>query len=231
MLQKLASWFSPFSRMNPDREKRNRHALVGNPDVWKMKRNFQINFLKANGLQPYHKLFDLGCGTLRGGIPIIQYLDKGGYTGFDIREIVIAEAKKELASEHLVHKTPELLYGNSVLEVSTDSRYDFIWAFSVLIHLSEDKLREVMTFAAKQLKPDGAFFANVNIGEREMSKWLNYPLIWRSAAFWQEIALQYGLRAEFMGTIRDLGHESGNEDQDQQVMLRFRLIETPGTYR
>jgi len=46
-----------------------------------MKRRFQIDFFRRQGLRPDQTLFDLGCGTLRGGIPIIDYLEPGFYTG------------------------------------------------------------------------------------------------------------------------------------------------------
>jgi len=49
-----------------------RHGLVGPARLWKMKRDFQIGFLKNFGLKPDNVLLDLGCGTLRGGIPIIE---------------------------------------------------------------------------------------------------------------------------------------------------------------
>ena len=62
-----------------------RHSLVGPEHLWKMKRDFQIRFLKDMNLQPEHYLIEIGCGTLRGGIPIINYLQKGHYFGADVK--------------------------------------------------------------------------------------------------------------------------------------------------
>ena len=59
--------------------KERRHAMVGPAKLWKMKRDFQIKFLKKSGLLPKHYLLDIGCGTLRGGIPFIEYLDEKKY--------------------------------------------------------------------------------------------------------------------------------------------------------
>src|SRR5436305_12939026 len=73
-----------------------RHSLAGHARLWKLKRDFQIQFLLQAGLQPYQCLLEIGFGTLRGGIPIIQYLDEAHYTGTEIRRRVFEEAKKEL---------------------------------------------------------------------------------------------------------------------------------------
>src|SRR5215470_4161956 len=81
-----------------------RHALVGASHLWKMKRDFQIQFLKTMALQPQHYLLDLGCGTLRGGIPLIGYLDEGHYTGVEVREATLKEARKELRDADLEKK-------------------------------------------------------------------------------------------------------------------------------
>lgn len=62
-----------------------RHALVGAANVWQQAREFQFQFLLDQGLQKTDKLMDIGCGTLRGGIPMIEYLNIGNYYGMDLR--------------------------------------------------------------------------------------------------------------------------------------------------
>ena len=87
----------------------NRHKLVGNAKNWKFKRDFQISFLLQQGLKKDQEFIDIGCGTLRGGIPIIDYLDAGKYTGIDSRVEVIDEGKKELKEVELEYKNPDLM--------------------------------------------------------------------------------------------------------------------------
>ena len=81
-----------------------RHSLVGPPYLWKMKRDFQIQFLKTMGLKPEHYLLDIGCGTLRGGIPLIKYLQDGHYFGVEVRKEVLDEGRKELREASLEEK-------------------------------------------------------------------------------------------------------------------------------
>src|SRR5262247_1038335 len=73
-----------------------RHGLVGPPHLWRMKRDFQLDFLKRMGLEPGQQLLDLGCGTLRGGLPLIELLEPGHYTGVELRAELLDEARAEL---------------------------------------------------------------------------------------------------------------------------------------
>jgi len=66
-------------------------AMVGPPGVWKDCRDFQINFLRKMGLKTHHQVLDIGCGPLRGGIPLIRYLDAGNYFQFLLSFELIAE--------------------------------------------------------------------------------------------------------------------------------------------
>ena len=131
---------------------RNRHALVGPPHLWRMKRDFQIEFLKKVGLSSGHYLLDLGCGTLRGGTPIISYLQVGHYFGVDVRAEVLIEADKELREEGLLDKKPMLMYASDLSTLFIDQKFDFIWAFSVLIHMTDSVLSDALSFIRNQLE-------------------------------------------------------------------------------
>ena len=49
----------------------------------------QRDFLVDQGLMPEHRLLDVGCGALRAGIHLVEYLDPGHYYGIDINETVL----------------------------------------------------------------------------------------------------------------------------------------------
>src|SRR5208282_4584116 len=56
----------------------------------------QFEFLKEQGLAPGHRLVDIGCGCLRGGVHFVPYLQKGGYCGIDLNASLIEAGRKEL---------------------------------------------------------------------------------------------------------------------------------------
>ena len=46
-------------------------------------------YLKAQGLQPHHRLVDIGCGPFRAGRHFIDYLDPGNYYAVDANHSLI----------------------------------------------------------------------------------------------------------------------------------------------
>ena len=68
-----------------------------------MKRRFQIGFLRATGLLPGDSILDLGCGSLRGGIPLIEYLGNGCYPGVTVRREVVEDGRRELRGSGLAN--------------------------------------------------------------------------------------------------------------------------------
>ena len=201
-----------------------RHSLVGQSNLWKLKREFQIKFLKNQGLESSNLFLDIGCGTLRGGIPIIKFLEPGNYYGIDVREIALNEAKKEVVDEKLERKKPNLILFEDFKDLNIESKFDKMIAFSVLIHMDDDVLDNCFKFVAKHLKREGKFYANVNIGDGLIGNWQGFPVVAKNLEFYEKLASQYELELRDLGTLRDFQHHSGSKDQDDQKMLEFRFI-------
>jgi SAM-dependent methyltransferase len=199
--------------------KQRRHGLVGPPHVWRTKRQFQIDFLQSRGLAPDTKLVDIGCGTLRGGIPIIERLDPGLYAGVDIRSEIEAEAWAELREHDLLSKKPRLVFGQPLSEIHLETRFDIAWAFAVLFHLTDPHLEECFGFVREHLEPGGVFYANANLGSREPNQWREFPELWRTLDEYGAAAARHGLHVEDLGTLARLGDRSSVGGR--QSMLRF----------
>lgn len=201
------------------REKR--HELVGPPKLWKMKQEFQINFIKKQGIKESNTLLDIGCGTLRGGIPIIDFLNSGNYCGIEVRESVLNEGKKELEEHNLLNKEPRLVSFSDFNELNLNNKFDVIFCFSVLIHLEDKIASECIKFVTEHLKDEGVFYANVNIGERKDGNWQEFPIVFRSLDFYRNMCEKNGLKLETIGSLGSLGHNSGVKAQDDQIMLKI----------
>ena len=195
-----------------------RYELVGPPELWEMKRRIQIDFLRKSGLQPHHYLLDIGCGVLRGGIPLIEYLEEGHYYGIEARSKVLAEGRKLLGKSGLEHKKPHLMVGEHLRDVSLGREMDYIWAFSVLIHLQDTILEEVMEFVARHLKQDGVFYANVDTADLPDGRWQEFPGVRRPLSFYSDVFSRNGLRLTDLGALSEFGHVTGGEADDQRVL-------------
>ena len=217
MLKKMKRFLRSMLQSQQER----RHELVGPGKLWKMKREFQIKFLQEKGLSPNNYFLDLGCGTLRGGIPLIDFLEAGHYYGVDQRQEAIDEGEKELLEAGLDQKKPVLLVSPAISELEIDQKFEFIWAFSVLIHMSDEILADALQFVSRQLSDTGVFFANVNIGERQEGNWQGFPVVSRSLEFYREECAKAGLEVTEIGTLESLGHISGDKVQDMQIMLEI----------
>ena len=207
--------------INMQTNKELRHSMVGPAKLWKMKRDFQIHFLRSMKLAPEHYLLDIGCGTLRGGVPIIQYLQESHYYGIEVREDTLDEGRSELEEEALIYKKPKLVQFTDISQLTFDRKFDFIWAYSVLIHMSDDVLGNTFDFVQKHLSKDGAFYANVNIGERKDGEWQGFPIVWKTLDFYGRECTRYGLTHADLGPLRDHGHISNIMSQDSQRMLKI----------
>jgi len=201
-----------------------RHGRVGAPHLWRMQRAFQIDFLQSRGLAKQHQVLDLGCGTLRGGLPLITYLSAGNYTGIDVRAEIIEEALRELEEAGLEERYPRISHVESLADLDLRASFDFVWAFSVLMHLEDDELEIALAFAAHHLRAKGAFYANVHLGDGRLGTWSGFPVLARPLDWYRARAHEVGLAADSLGRLCELGHVSGDRNCDSQFMLRFRKL-------
>jgi len=153
-----------------------KHRVSVNPKAavvdiysWEENGNRQITFLRDWGLRPYHKLLDLGCGTLSLGRTAIPYLDKFNYIGMDISDQTIAEGIK-LVGENIIEEKKPLWIINTDLSfdslISQNVKVDFIIAFSVFNHLPIGYFEEFCQNVTKILLKDSVIFLTVRLGQQ-----------------------------------------------------------------
>ena len=224
MLSRLFKKFAGVAYSNnSDEEEHRLEAMVGPPGVWKESRDFQIRFLRQMGLKTSDKVLDIGCGPLRGGLPLIKYLDKGMYVGVDIRPEVIDEAKNQIAINRLEDKAARLIvsstFGQGCFE---EERFDYVWCFQVLYHLSDELAERCFAQIAAVLDLDGVCYCNVNIDGDE-GQWKEFPFLKRPLAFYQDLALKHGLKLSDMGQLKSFGYTTKVPGQFNN-MLELRLM-------
>jgi len=134
--------------------------LVGG--LWEELGTLQFEHLKQEGLRPEHLLLDVGCGSLRGGVHFISYLNPGHYFGIDINQSFLdAGYDIELAQAGLQGRMPrENLACTAEFQPPwAGVLFDFAIAQSVFTHLMLNRIRQCLTRIAPHMKPDGVFYA------------------------------------------------------------------------
>lgn len=98
-------------------------------------------YLKALGLSPSDILCDIGCGSLKVGKHLIDYLDKGNYLGLDKEEKLIELGiNNELNKSCLEEKSPQFLV-SSCFEFNKLSKIPtFALAISLFSHLNRSDI-------------------------------------------------------------------------------------------
>ena len=225
MVYNLKAFIFDMANLQPMLDLRDKHRLedsMGFRGQFDEHRRFQISLLKERGLAPSHHLLEIGCGPLTGGIPIIAYLEPGNYVGIDVRSSVLDMSWKEVGKAGLSAKNPRLIcsasFGDSEL---ADQRFDFIFSFSVLYHLTDEILAAYFAAVRKRLKPTGQCQANVNT-QVDSSMWLEFPFLKRSIKDYENLASVCGLDTTPLGEIKDLGFLLPGMERRNQ-MLSFRL--------
>jgi cyclopropane fatty-acyl-phospholipid synthase-like methyltransferase len=126
--------------------------------LWDEIGTLQFDFLRAQGLAPNHKLLDIGCGALRCGLPLIQYLDEGNYYGLDINASLIEAGQQELNRAGLTDRRAHLLVNDKFEFSRFGASFDFAIAQSVFTHLDMNLIVRCLVEVAKVLKPGGQLF-------------------------------------------------------------------------
>ncbi len=209
-------------------EGRHRQAIGGG---WDQIGALQLAFMRDQGLRPEQTLLDVGCGSLRGGVHFVPYLDSGCYFGFDLNQPLLdAGYEKEIVPLGLAGRLPrENLAVVTDFDASGFGRsFDYLLAVSVFTHLNWNRMRQGLENLAGVTKPGGALFASYFALPEKASA--TTPLVQPSEQF-----TTYGHRdpfhyrvSDFQQAIRNLpwvlegtcgwGHPRG------QQMLTFRRV-------
>jgi SAM-dependent methyltransferase len=136
--------------------------------MWEEIGRLQFEFLRARGLKPGHRLLDIGCGSLRGGIHAIRYLDTGNYYGLDINPSLIEAGRHELRLAGLSYKNPHLALSNRFELGLFGEKFDYLLALSVFTHLFANHVLRCLAEVHEVLTPEGRFFATFLLAPRSV---------------------------------------------------------------
>jgi SAM-dependent methyltransferase len=176
------------------------HDAVGSRshEHWLKNGKRQFDYLRAHGLRPGDRFLDIGCGNLRAGWRIIEYLEPERYHGLDISPDILLAAADTLAEYRLQPKFPHLaLVSDLAFAMLPDAQFDVVHAHSVFTHTPIDVVEECFANVGRILHPDGFFDLTFDRTERADHQVLREDFYYRTETL-VELAGGYGLTATLM---------------------------------
>jgi SAM-dependent methyltransferase len=162
-------------------DRKNYRWYIGGEHKYDLMGAMQFNLLTALGLRDYHKLLDIGCGSLRAGRLFIPYLNPGCYCGIEPEKWLVEEGiKNEVGSSMLEVKSPRFEFRDDFPIASFGEKFDYMLAHSIFTHASQTQIIKCLKNVKRHLNPSsdnvcsGVLVATVLLGEEDYqgTEWL-----------------------------------------------------------
>ncbi len=118
----------------------------------------ELSVLLAEGLQPAHRVIDLGCGTGRLALHLIPALTGGEYVGIEVSTTILERARERI---RVAIPTPpcrvQWVHQTSPRFPFDDGSVDMLAAFSVFTHMEHEDTYRYLLDARRIVKPGGRF--------------------------------------------------------------------------
>jgi SAM-dependent methyltransferase len=185
--------------------------------LWDSLGRLQFEFMRKEGLQPHHYLLDVACGSLRGGVHFIPYLEAGHYLGIDKEEsLITAGIEKELGRALYEQKKPRFVVSDSFEFNRFDVRCDYAFAQSLFTHVPAPLIELCFRNLRPHIQEDGVFYATFFETPTEMAnpdQPYDHGYFAYSRRQMERFGTAHGWRPAYTG---QWGHPRG------QVMVRYR---------
>jgi len=157
--------------------KKKHRAYVGPTENYDRSGSLQFCLLTLSGLRSYHKVLDIGCGSLRLGKLLIPFLESKNYFGVEPEEWLIESAiDEELGSRLIELKEPKFLHNENFDFKPFKTKFDFCIAQSIFSHTTLAQLEICIHSVAENIQSTGSFLATAYLGDSDYTgdKWV-YP--------------------------------------------------------
>lgn len=143
--------------------------FIGSGDFVGIGQLVMKRLVDEGGLQPHHRVLDVGCGMGRAALPLTTFLDPatgGRYDGFDIVKTGVDWCQhkyQQFANFHFLHAdiynfhyNPQGRYQASVYRFPyPDNTFDMVFLNSVFTHMLPADVENYLAELARVLKPGG----------------------------------------------------------------------------
>jgi cyclopropane fatty-acyl-phospholipid synthase-like methyltransferase len=182
--------------------------------LWNDLADWQLEALKQLGLEPKHRLLDIGCGAMRLGLIAAEYLEGGNYYGVDAYAPYI-DLGPRLAARVGLRKKVNLLLSDSFEFSRFGAQFDLANAQSVFTHLSAAQCDACMAALRPVMKAGARFLFTYLVGVPKTQGFLYgglqpmQRLAIADAAFFAELGSRHGAKFERLDMTHPTGQQVG----------------------
>ena len=172
-------------------------AFLGPPDKYDVSSANQFVLLVQQGLREYHKLLDIGCGSLRSGRLFIPYLLPKNYYGIEPNHWLIDEGIKANLGQSIIDiKKPHFSNSSEFLLDEFNTNFDYILANSIFTHASQNQIRKCLMMANKVMDKKSIFVATFFMSDGIIANndsWTYPGCVYYTLDFMKELASENNL--------------------------------------
>lgn len=178
---------------------------------FRLHQQWQLDVLHRHGLKPSHHFLDLGCGILRLGMPLVDFLDDDRYCGIDALEQYIRLGQVYMQEVVKTDKTFHLLVNREFEFEQFERKFDFAMAQSVFTHMSFDQITTCFEKLCPVMKPGGQLLFTVILREDREFTWMytSETAMTKSShanlSFYEELGDRLGFEVTSLGSE---GHQT-----------------------
>jgi hypothetical protein len=184
---------------------------------WELMQDLQFNFLISHGLQPHHHLWDIACGSLRAGVPLILYLEPGHYHGIDQhRALIDMGLTYELSRADYEQKQPEFIVSDVFEFEQFTAAPDYALAQSLFTHLPPRLILMCLRNLRRRAHQNTIFFASFFVTSKpriNQNEPHDHGAFWYTAEQMRAFGAETGWLAGYLG--------NWNHPTKEQVMMTF----------
>lgn len=148
-------------------------SFVGGGDPVEVGNWYLGRFQSIGGLGPDDRVLDIGCGIGRMAVPLMDFLERGSYEGFDTSASMVRWCQRHISREDPRFRfSVASIYNAKYNPFGTvpadrfsfpyeDDSFDFVFATSVFTHLGVEDANRYLSETARVLSPGGTAFLTV----------------------------------------------------------------------
>jgi hypothetical protein len=126
----------------------------------------QFDFMVQRGLRPEDVFLDIACGSLRGGVHFIKYLDPGNYLGIEKERVLVQRGlSRELPRAVRKEKRPEFVVSDAFEFERFSRRAKYSLAQSLYTHLIPAQIELCLTNLRAYAPDDHESYATFQAGD------------------------------------------------------------------